>query len=108
MLAYDVSSNAITQAMLLDLGEDPEKLVTMLASFARSSAIVTHPQGNRRYGGYVLDIEGPRIYGIAKYRKGPVCRDCHGTGNHRQYDGGHWHDVPCQSCSKEGQRVAQF
>jgi hypothetical protein len=107
MQTYDVSSNAITQAMLYGLGEDPEQLVKLLATFARSAAIVTHPQGNRRYGGYVLDIDGPRIYGIAKFRRERVCPDCHGTRTHRHHDGHQWADVPCQACSnKEGSFAA--
>lgn len=99
MQTYDVSSNALTQAMALGLGEDPERLVSLLADFARRSAIATHRHGNRRYGGYVLEVDGPRIYGIAKYQSNAiVCKDCYGTRIHRMRDGVRWVEVPCQSC----------
>lgn len=101
MRAYDVATTAVSQAMELGLGDDPEQLVDLLAQFARRSAIVTHPRGNRRYGGYVLDVSGPRIYGVYAYDNRRVCRDCHGTRRHRMRDGGRWVDVPCQACIGE-------
>jgi hypothetical protein len=95
---YDVSSNAITRAMLYGLGEDQGQLVKLLQHFAHNAAIVTHPEGNRRYGGYVLDMDELCIYSISKLRHGAVCPDCHGTKVHRQYDQHQWVDVPCQTC----------
>jgi hypothetical protein len=104
MRTYDVSSQALTQAMELGLGDSPPELIQLLGDFARRSAIVTHTEGNRRYGGFVLDIDGSRIYGIAKLRRDQaVCFDCYGTGTHHMKDGPEWIEVPCQTCM-EGRR----
>ena len=97
MLTFDVASTAVYQAMDYGLGSDPEEIVSLIGEFARHSARVTHPQGNRRYGGYVLDVDGTRIYGLAKFDGQPVCPDCYGTGLLRQKVRGEWIDVPCKN-----------
>jgi len=108
MLTFDVSSTAVLHAMHMGLGEDPEQLVSLLSNFARHSTRVTHPKGNRRYGGYVLDVNGPRVYDVAKFDGRPVCQDCHGTGKHQMRDRGRWVDVPCQNphCTEKAREFA--
>lgn len=104
MMSFDVALTAINQAARLGLGTDADEITSLLGQFARRAALVTHPKGNRRYGGYVLRVEGPRVYSVAEYAPGEwVCPDCHGTGKHHQYDEGRWIDVPCQNpeCSEE-------
>jgi len=102
MRSYDVSTTALLQAQSLGLGEDLAELADLLAGFTRHSAIITHDLGNRRYGGYVLDVSEDRIYGIAKVDEdAAVCADCYGTGIHRMTDGDGWVEVPCQSCKEE-------
>jgi hypothetical protein len=87
--------------MRLGLGEDADTLIALLAMFARRSAIVTHPRGTRRYGGYVLDVEGLRIYGISRLEDHrSVCPDCHGLGRHRMHDDCRWIEIPCQTCKE--------
>lgn len=101
MSVYDVSSTALLQAIGLGFDEDVEDLVVTLSAFAHRSAKVTHPRGNRRYGGYVLDVEDERIYGIYKFdERASVCTDCHGTRRHRMRDGRRWVEVPCQTCTE--------
>ena len=102
MQTFDVSLDAVNQAMSLGLGEDTDDLVSLIANFARSSALVTHPKGNHRYGGYILEIDGMLVYKIAKFNSSVVCPECHGTGMHHQRDSGRWVDVPCQNptCSE--------
>jgi hypothetical protein len=102
MTTYDVSTTAQLQAQSLGLGDDLAELADLLAGFARHSAIITHELGNRRFGGYVLDMHEGRIYGIdTVYEADTVCKDSYGTGIHRMTEGDSWVEVPCQSC-KEG------
>jgi hypothetical protein len=100
---YEVAHTAVAQAAELGLEGTRQQLRELLAGFALKSAIITHPLGTRRYGGYVLDIEEGRVYGIYKLHEGAVvCHDCHGTRRHHMHDQDTgWVEVPCQSC-KEG------
>jgi len=102
VMTFEISSTAIQRAMEFGLGTDPEALVTLIANFARHSAITTHPEGNRRYGGYVLDIRDFKVYTLEHYNPDrPVCPECHGTGHHRRRDGRAWAYVSCSLCGKK-------
>jgi hypothetical protein len=97
---YEISTHALHQARALGLGLARDELTTLLIEFAEKAAIVTHPKGTRRFGGYVLDMDDTKVYGIAQLEAGVwVCPDCHGTQQHRMLDGVRWIDVNCQTCA---------
>lgn len=99
MERIEITVHALNQARALGLGLDREDLVRLLAEFAQKAAIVTHPDGTRRFGGYVLDMDDHSVYGIFQLESGVwICPDCHGTQQHLMRDGKAWIEVPCQNC----------
>ncbi len=96
-----ISEKAIAEAIGLGLHYVCDDVRGLLRGFAKDAAIVTHPRGNRRYGGYVLEVDENVVHGIAQFEPGYVCNDCHGVGFHRIVDRSKVHNVPCQSCSAQ-------
>jgi hypothetical protein len=102
-----VTERAIDQGFALGLPGDRGKVASLLQFFSERAALVTHPHGNRRYGGYVLDIDLSTgvIRGVYQYDDYgfAVCSDCFGTGKHDQYDSieSRWVRVPCAACAVE-------
>mgnify|MGYP000739160602 CR=1 FL=1 len=85
-----LSDGVIQQGINLGIGRTESEVDKALRSAARSSAIVTHPEGNRRYYDLVLDIEDNVLYSVSKYtgsRPQAVhngCFDCGGSGVQKQ------------------------
>ena len=101
--SYDpVASTALDQAVALGLATDRAGAYDVLLDFYDRAALVTHPHGSLRYGGYVLDIDGDDILGVYRFDDAEVCPECHGSGKLTQYDlyAGKKVRVPCYQCHK--------
>ena len=90
----NIDPRAMAQAR--DFGLSSEHL----RQFASRAAIVTHSEGNRRFGGYVMWVEDDTIWSIDLFDKRmDVCDDCHGLGFHQMTEGGLVRMIRCQVCN---------
>ena len=62
---FDVADDALREARGLGMFGNVR---ARLQKMARSSTPFTHPNGNRRFEGFLLTIEGHTVLGVAPYR----------------------------------------
>ncbi|QIG76968.1 hypothetical protein EVC30_140 [Rhizobium phage RHph_Y1_11] len=68
-----VTDTAMRQAKHLGVGGNVK---SRLERMARRAAVITHPQGNRRFGDYLLRIKDGQLEAIMKFD--PETRTVHG------------------------------
>lgn len=80
-------------------------LANRLEEVIKKSAIITHPQGNRRFHGWIFDVQGTRVVRATKldserefivYEECPGCR---GTG----WPGPKGEGSKCSTCKGDGE-----
>lgn len=98
-----ISGEAIEQAFDLALAPDREEAVRLLSGWVKQAAIATHPEGNRRYGDFILRVACNQLQSV--FLDTPdqsYCGDCFGTGHVKVFDveiGAR--NIPCQDCTTQ-------
>lgn len=84
---------AVQGAMSYGLADNQEDALELLSWMLAQAAPVTHPQGNMRFGNFILEVEDGVLEDIYPLEH-DWCSSCYGTGVTEVPDG----TIPCQEC----------